>query len=89
MLRYIDFVPRQISEPGLFLAGEHEPFAAALAAANDWLAAHDVELVNVETVVLPNIWSRWESGADDASLATSGENPSRWHQIVRCWYRAP
>lgn len=86
MLRYIDFVPRQISEPGLFSPGEHEDFDAALRAANDWLAKNRVRLVSIETVVLPNIWSRWETGPADASLVTSSDNPNRWHQFIRCWY---
>ncbi len=86
MLRYIDFVPKQLAEPGFFAPGEHEDFNAAVAAANDWLAGNKVRLINLETVVLPNIWSRWEQGSADASLHTSGENPSRWHQFVRVWY---
>lgn len=89
MLRYIDFVPRQIAEPGLFTPGQHEDFDAAVMAANQWLLDHKVHLISLETVVLPNIWSRWEDGSRDASLQISGENPSRWHQFVRLWYHEP
>ncbi len=86
MLHYIDFVPEEKSAPGIFNPGEHEDFYAAVARANAWLATHPVKLVNLETVVLPNIWSRWEEGSKDASIGTSGDMPSRWHQFVRCWY---
>ena len=86
MLKYIDFVPREISKPGLFKEGEHETFDEAVAEANQWLAENKVTVINLETVVLPNIWSRWEEGSADASLGTSGDNPSRWHQFLRCWY---
>ncbi len=85
MLRYKDFVPRQISAPGIFDAGKHETFDEAVCAANDWLQSSDVRLVGIETVVLPNIWSKWEEGTVDASI-TSGDSPSRWHQFLRCWY---
>lgn len=87
MLKYRDFAPRVLSEPGLFHAGEFESFDHAVEAANEWIRSNNVEVINVETVVLPNIWSRWEEGTADGSLGTSGDSPSRWHQVVRCWYR--
>jgi hypothetical protein len=87
MLHYKDFVPKQISPPGFFDPGSHEPFDAAVDECNQWLAASNVKLVNIETVVLPNIWSRWEEGSADASIGTSGDAPSHWHQFIRCWYQ--
>lgn len=86
MLRYLDFVPQQRRAPGLFHPGDHENFDQAVQAANDWLASHAVKLINLETVVLPNIWSRWEEGSNDAALATGGDHPSHWHQVLRVWY---
>ncbi len=86
MLRYKDFVPTQIAAPGIFEAGKHESFEAAVVAANQWLQESDVRLISIETVVLPNIWSKWEEGTVDASIGTSGDSPSRWHQFLRCWY---
>ena len=87
MIGFKDFVPRMLAEPGLFKAGEYESFAAAVEAANRWIKEYDIKVLNVETVVLPNIWSRWEEGSKDVSLGTSGDSPSRWHQFVRCWYQ--
>jgi hypothetical protein len=87
MLKYRDFVPKQIIAPGLFKPGEHESFEAAVDAVNQWLRETTVTLVSIETVVLPNIWSQWEQGSQDASLGTSGEAVSHWHQFIRCWYR--
>ena len=60
---------------------------AALAAANTWINECDIKIVNIETVVLPNIWSRYEEGTADVALGTSGEMPSHWHQFVRVWYQ--
>ena len=88
MLCFRDFVPREIKAPGLFVVGDHENFEQAVEAANHWLATHRVRLVNLETVVLPNIWSRWEDGTHDADLNTSGTNPARWHQFLRVWYQS-
>ncbi|MCA9119906.1 MAG: hypothetical protein H6822_00915 [Planctomycetaceae bacterium] len=87
MIQFRDFVPKMISEPRLFKAGEYESIEAALAAANSWIKEYEIKIVNVETVVLPNIWSRYEEGTSDVALGTSGEMPSYWHQFVRVWYR--
>ena len=88
MLKYKDFVPKQISAPGFFAAGEHESFDDAVNAANQWIEENQtIKLVNLETVVLPNIWSKWEEGSSDASIGTSGDTVSRWHQFLRCWYQ--
>lgn len=86
-LKYIDFVPKQTKAPGLVRQGEYEDFNAAVQAANEWLHQHPVQLLNFETVVLPNMWKQWEEGSVDASLSTSGDSPSQWHQFLRCWYR--
>ena len=87
MIQFRDFVPEMLSAPRLFKAGEYESMEAAVAAANSWIKEYDVKIVNVETVVLPNIWSRYEEGTSDVALGTSGEMPSHWHQFVRVWYR--
>jgi hypothetical protein len=88
MIAFEDFVPRQLSQPGLFREAEHESFDEALAAANVWIHDNQIKVINIETVVLPNIWTRWEEGSKDTSLGTSGESPSHWHQFVRVWYRS-
>ena len=88
MLKYKDFVPREIEAPGFFnVEGKHESFDDAVEAANEWLRQNKVTVISIETVVLPNIWARWEEGSVDASLGTSSDAPSRWHQFLRCWYR--
>ncbi len=87
MIRYKDFVPQMLAEPRLFKPGEYESFDAALTAANRWIKESNAQIINVETVVLPNIWSRYEEGPTDVALGTSGEMPSHWHQFIRCWYR--
>ncbi len=88
MLQYIDFVPRQISPGGVFSAEEHESFDMAVKDANRWLQENRdrIRLINLETIVLPNIHSHWEEGSNDAALTTSAERRSTWHQFLRCWY---
>lgn len=86
MIRYHDFAPQRTSPPGFLKPAEYEPLDVALADANEWIKENDVRVLNVETVVLPNIWSRYEEGTHDPALATSGESPSYWYQVIRVWY---
>ncbi|MCA9176814.1 MAG: hypothetical protein KDB14_20135 [Planctomycetales bacterium] len=86
-LRFRDFVPHQLSGFGVFKVAEYETFDAVVAAANQWLQESHVALVQLETVVLPNIWSKYEEGTTDGSLGSTPGATSHWHQFLRVWYR--
>ena len=88
MIAYQDFVPRLLEPAGFLTPAEHDSFDSALDAANEWISTHSIRVINIETVVLPNIWSRHEEGSTDTSLGTSGESPSQWYQFIRVWYDA-
>ena len=87
MIQFEDFVPRKTAEAAFLKEAEFESFDEAVVAANRWIYENGIKVINIETVVLPNIWARWEEGSTDTSLGTSGDSPSRWHQFVRVWYR--
>ena len=72
--------------PGFFKLAEHESFDAAVTAANQWIKESGVKVLNVEPVVLPNIWSHFEDGTTDGSLGLSVGSQSHWHQFLRVWY---
>jgi hypothetical protein len=86
MIRYQDFAPQMLSPPGFLSHATYEPLQVAVDAANAWIKEHSIHVLNIETVLLPNIWSRYEEGTSDPALGTSGESPSQWHQVVRIWY---
>ena len=86
-LQFRDFVPQQLSNFGLFKVAEYETFEDAVLAANYWLIESPIELIQLETVVLPNIWSKYEEGTTDGSLGTSTGATSHWHQFLRVWFR--
>jgi hypothetical protein len=71
--------------PGFIAPAEHESFDAALEDANRWISEHHIRVINIETVVLPNIWSRYEEGPADTALGT-GDSVNYWHQFLRVWY---
>lgn len=66
---YQDFRP-EILKSGIF-STQYETLAATVARANKWIAESGVRVLNMETVVLPNIQS-----GEDASrvgIRTSGK----------------
>ena len=88
-LAFRDFVPRLSASTTTGDAGFRDANAlqSVLEAVNAWVDAEGIEVVNVETVVLPNMHD--EEGSEDAALHTSGDLPSVWHQFVRVWHRTP
>ncbi len=79
---YKDFFP-EVLKRGLF-STEQETVSATVDRANAWIAEAGVRVINVETVVLPNV-----ENAEDASevgIRTSGELSSYWYQVVRVWF---
>jgi hypothetical protein len=87
MIAYRDFAPQLLSPAALLQPATYEPLAQAVAAANDWISAKGVEVVNVETVVLPNVWGPHSQGTEDPNIGTRTDFPIMWNQFVRVWYK--
>jgi hypothetical protein len=91
MLSFRDFVPQQVRAPHLGLSadavqGEYEPLQNALDRANQWIAESGVRVLNVETVLLPNLWSAYEHGSQDPVFGGPSGAPL-WYQIIRVWHQ--
>ncbi|MDC3379241.1 hypothetical protein OAX78_03060 [Planctomycetota bacterium] len=86
-LAFRDFAPEKLTGAGFFSSADYASFEASVAAASAWITEAGVDVISVETVVLPNIWSRREDGTADPDLRTSTQAPTSWHQFVRVWYR--
>ncbi len=86
MIEFRDFAPRELSSACVFADARYETFQDAVAAANAWLSDSSTEVVQLETVVLPNVWAPAEDGTADGAVATSGPSDS-WHQFLRVWYK--
>ena len=89
MIRFQDFAPKQTGTTKvlIFSSAVYEDFAAAATAASAWITRYEIDLINIETVVLPNMHRHPEEGTVDGSLHSSGDHSTRWHQFVRVWYR--
>ncbi|NJO76851.1 MAG: hypothetical protein HC833_25855 [Leptolyngbyaceae cyanobacterium RM1_406_9] len=94
MIQCKDFAPR-ITERGPFGgASEYESFSEVVSAANQWIESSRMQVINVETVVLPD---RVEgtSGGDYGLTTSNGFYPVmisqgltiNCFQCVRVWYR--
>jgi hypothetical protein len=84
---YKDFVPPQTAPGTMFVLGRYASLDAAVAAANEWVTQQQVEVIHIETVLLPNPFAPSEEGTADSHLHTAGEGFSYWTQFVRVWYR--
>ncbi|NJN77876.1 MAG: hypothetical protein HC803_05720 [Saprospiraceae bacterium] len=54
---------------------------------NEWIRKNEqYEIINIETVVLPNMHSKSEGGSTDSELSFAEFRPV-WYQFFRVWYR--
>lgn len=80
-LAYKDFAPAVLNRG--FLSTDYESLSSIVDRANQWISGQNVQVINVETVVLPNLDGQ-ESGNN--GIRSSGEMSSYWFQVVRVWY---
>ena len=83
MLHFKDFAP-QIQKKGFFKT-DFQTFEEALSAANSWITSNQIDVINIETVVLPEMWR--EDGTTDTDLTTSGDMMNSWYQFIRIWHK--
>lgn len=69
MITFKDFVPE-----------EHEQFDAIVERVNGWVHDNGVRVINLETVVLPNI-----ERTSDTEIYQD-PNDTYWYQFIRLWY---
>ena len=58
MIAYQDFVPQRLRKQGFIKPPQYETFQDAVTAAGTWVREYEVTVINIETVVLPGLWSR-------------------------------
>jgi hypothetical protein len=81
-LSYKDFFPVVIKER--FFSDDYEELLATVARASEWVEESGVRVLNVETVVLPNI-----KGIKGASKFLMINSSNEWYQVIRVWYEHP
>lgn len=85
MIKCRDFVPEK-KKGGIFKSGSIQQFDEVLKELEAWQKAENKQIINIETVLLPNIHDADEEGSQDTELWTGGESASKWYQLFRVWY---
>jgi len=94
MIQYKDFAPR-ITERGPFGgASDYESFSDLVSAVNQWIGSAAIQVINVETVVLPDriegtsdgVYGVTTSNAFYPVMISQGITVN-YFQCVRVWYR--
>jgi hypothetical protein len=94
MIQYKDFAPR-ITKRGPFGGpSEYELFSEVVSKVNQWIASTTIQVINVETVVLPDSLKSTSDGVYGVTVS-NGVYPVmisqgvtvNCFQCVRVWYR--
>ena len=86
-VKYQDFLPQETPRGGMFGGVNYSDLDSCVAAMNVWLEQEAAEIVQIETVTLPNIHSIAEEGSTDTELHST--NHTVWYQFIRLWYISP
>jgi len=75
-----DFIPKTLSVH--WLKGiQTESFDSAIASANEWIKAESINVLNIETIVLP------VGHNDETETPSIAGVPVSLRQFIRVWYR--
>jgi hypothetical protein len=87
MIAFHDFVPRRQGKRLLGMLTDYENLHELVSRANLWIERHQIDVLNVETVLVTNLPT--EAEASPRAQMDSQANVSSAYQIVRVWYRQP
>jgi hypothetical protein len=80
MIDQKDFVPKHLSTH--WLKGvTADTFDSAVQAASDWITNENIDVINIETVVLPIV------SENDSEISAIHGMPALSRQFIRVWYR--
>ncbi len=80
-----DFAPDKV-KGNIFHKGSIEEFDPLMEKINEWIKAENPSIINIETVLLPNMYDDQEHGSMDTELWTGGGTSTQWYQVIRVWY---
>ena len=83
MYHFKDFAPQVVKKS--FFKIDYESFEEVLATANAWIRDHKIEVLNIETVVLPD--TQGEVGQTRICTILVVVGNSYRYQFVRVWYK--
>lgn len=91
MIQFKDFAIKTTKPAGWLNSPEFEPLEETLLRVNNWIEENELMVLNVETIVLPNVYDdgtkRTSSKGAYKSKETGSGSPNWWYQIFRVWYQ--
>ena len=91
MLGYKDFAPQSLAGAADVQSGSYADIQDAVDAAKRWIEANGIDVVTIETIVVPVYASAFTAELLDDDAPTPPPAPllpTGWQQFVRCWFRA-
>ncbi len=85
-VNFRDFVPEVLDAGGIFTKATYEGLAELRKRMNQWIEGNGIKVLNVETILMPNLNSPREEGSEDAAVWSSGDFATTWNQFIRVWY---
>lgn len=86
-IAFQDFLPATIQSQGAFgPVNSYSTTDELVKWANGWIEAQGADVVNVETLVLPNAKREGVIEAERGHFP-EGDYKTNWFQVVRVWYR--
>jgi hypothetical protein len=82
-ISYQDFFPMVLKPGKIFTPDVLETLSETVVRTNCWIVQSGVKVMNVETVLLPNVNHR---DPLQSSFYSGGDGRTNWYQIVRVWY---
>lgn len=86
MITSKDFVPEELQASGFLRPATYEQLSATRHKMSQWIESEGIEVVNIETVTLPNLHHPHEEGSEDASIHVNSDFVTSWNQFFRVWY---
>jgi hypothetical protein len=87
-IAFKDFRPRETAPARPpYVDAAFAPFETAVEEANEWIRRSGVDVIHVETLVLPSLELADVTGSTFPRINVYAQ--SSWYQLVRLWYRVP
>ena len=87
MIAFHDFVPQRQRKRFLGVLTNYENLHELVSRANRWIEQHQIDVLNVETVVVTKLPDEADA-SPNARMDSQGTTMSTF-QIVRVWYQQP
>ncbi len=85
-IQFIDFIP-EVTETKFFGGNKYESIDKCVERANEWIRKnYNRKIINVETVVLPQIYRKKEADSKSVYSIATGGSIVYTFQVVRIWY---